>query len=132
MQESGFSLIELMIVLSIISLLSGFVYPAYSRYWVQLKRLEARLTLLEGSVRLEKYAGMSGQGYRGANLQILGLAEKTERGWYKLSLEEIDERQYRLVAQPTFQDAMCLELSGNAKGQRFYKGSGSYHDCWGV
>ena len=131
MKESGFSLIELMVVLSIISLLSCFAYPAYSRYWMQLKRLEARLMLLEGRIQLEKYAASSYRGYKGAGVQDLTLAHSSQNKWYTLALEGVNETEYTLIAKPIFKDLSCSELSCNAKNERFYKGQGSYHDCWG-
>jgi prepilin-type N-terminal cleavage/methylation domain-containing protein len=131
-REDGFSFIELMVVLAIISLLSCVAYPAYSGYWIQLKRLEARLALLEISMRLEKYASMSEQGYVGATFEKLGVNEKTERGWYQLSLIDLDDTHYTLIAQPTFKDKGCAQLSCNAQGKHSYQGKGSYRDCWGI
>jgi type IV pilus assembly protein PilE len=131
MRERGFSLIELMVVLAIISLLSCFAYLGYSHYLIQVKRLEGRLTLLEISMQLEKYAAIHHQGYREATLEKLGAAEQTKRGWYRLSLEDIDETHYTLIARPNFKDEKCNQLSCNAQGKRDYQGTGLYHDCWG-
>lgn len=53
--QSGFNLIELMIVVVIISLLAAISYPSYTRYVVESRRTDAQAALLRVSGELEKF-----------------------------------------------------------------------------
>jgi type IV pilus assembly protein PilE len=56
----GFSLIELMIVVAIISLLAGIAYPAYTSSVLKGKRAEGRAALLEMMQQQERYYSQYG------------------------------------------------------------------------
>jgi type IV pilus assembly protein PilE len=53
--QSGFSLIELMIVVVIIGILARFALPAYNDYVTRGKLVEATSALSDGRVRMEQY-----------------------------------------------------------------------------
>ena len=54
-RSAGFTLIELMVVVLVISILAMLGYPSYTDYLVRGRLAEARATLLEGRVRMEQY-----------------------------------------------------------------------------
>lgn len=54
-RSSGFSLIELMIVLAIIGILAAIAYPNYTEYVLRGKITEATVTLADTRVRLEQF-----------------------------------------------------------------------------
>ena len=51
----GFTLIELMIVVTIIGILAAITYPSYQNYVRKAKRVEAQTALTELVTKLQKY-----------------------------------------------------------------------------
>lgn len=129
--EEGFSLLELLMVLAIVSSLAALAYPMYAQYAVKARRLEARLTLLEIANRIEQTAIENNTHYIALSLAQLGHASQTEKGWYQLTLDEIDTHSYLVSATPRFQDPVCEKLSINHLGEKLSQGTGTAADCWG-
>jgi type IV pilus assembly protein PilE len=53
--RSGFTLVELMIVLAIVGILGAFAYPTYTGYIVRTRRTEGQVALVEAMQRQERY-----------------------------------------------------------------------------
>jgi type IV pilus assembly protein PilE len=53
--QRGFSLIEMLIVLAILSILGAAAYPSYTGYIVRTKRTEGQLALIEAMQQQERY-----------------------------------------------------------------------------
>ncbi|MDO9048832.1 MAG: type IV pilin protein [Methylobacter sp.] len=54
-RSSGFTLMELMIVVAIIGILTGIAYPSYTAYVIKGKRSDAKAALLQMQIAQEKY-----------------------------------------------------------------------------
>lgn len=54
MRQSGFTLIELMIVVAIIGILAGIAYPSYQQYVLRANRTDAQAILAETAQLMER------------------------------------------------------------------------------
>lgn len=59
-RQAGFTLIELMIVLVVISILMAIAIPQYQQYQLRAQRAQAQGDLLEAAQKLERYRMIQG------------------------------------------------------------------------
>lgn len=133
--ERGFTLIELMIVVTIIAILAAIVYPNYQNYILKSRRSDGK-TLLTGIAAREEQYFMDNKAYTN-NLANLGYAVNgdgtvtSEQGFYKVQVATPDAVSFNLTALPQghqTSDTDCGNLTLNeqqVKGQ-----SGASTDCW--
>ena len=73
-RSSGFTLIELMVVVGIIGILAAIAYPAYMQYVLKSHRAEAKAILTETAQFMERYFTTSGT-YVGGDTPALALSK---------------------------------------------------------
>ena len=126
---TGFTLIELMIVVAIIAILAAIAYPSYTSYRVKTNRVDVQTQMMNIAQRLQSYKSVN-HSYTGATLAGLGISSTyPDSGEYNLDLTiDGDNHGYLLKAEPnssTIQESngeICL----NQEGFKFWeKGS----DC---
>ena len=128
--QNGFTLIELMIVIAIISILAAIGYPAYQDSIRKAKRSDARAALLNASALQERWY-MNTSSYTTAITNIGGSTSK--EGFYTITVNNTvcgDNSCYELVATPAppHNDPACTTLTLNQLGQSGSTGTSS--DCW--
>lgn len=57
-KDRGFTLVEILIVLAIVSILGAIAYPGYMRHVAKMRRVEAQLALVETMQRQEQYRAL--------------------------------------------------------------------------
>ena len=106
--QLGFTFIELMIVVAIISLLASIAYPAYQRHIIKAKRSEVKAEMLEVATSLQRYKianfSFMKNGTTPVTLSDIGQPSslpKTGDSLYTLALSNVTAGTWRLTATPT-------------------------------
>ena len=119
--NSGFTLIELMIVIAIVGILAAVGYPAYSSYVVKAQRADAIHALLTESGRMEEF-------YLN-NDTYVGFVENTTspEGYYTIALSGETAFVYLLTAtRSPDNDPECTTFTYNQLGVK----GGESAFCW--
>lgn len=137
--QIGFTLIELMITLSVISILSMIAYPSYQEYIKKSRRLDAKNSLLDLASRQQKYFSINNKFSLNAN--DLGysslpadIASSNGSSFYKLSIASTDGGKTwtaTATAQGNQSSDKCGNFSITDKGvQSFSATTGTKNNCW--
>ncbi len=133
-RHTGFTLLELMIVVTIIGILASIAYPAYQDSVRKARRAEAKSALVEAANSMERYYTQNGS-YTGAVAGTTFSSTVPTNGqgtiFYNLTLASTTTT-FTITATPTAaqSDPQCANLSltqTNAKGET---GTGTVADCW--
>ena len=117
MNNKGFTLIELMIVVAIIGVITAFAYPAYRQHVLESNRFEAKSALMDLSqlqeeffVENNRFANNFGNGENSLDAERAGFVENNGRfisknskldlvnGYYELNLSSVTNDDYTLIA----------------------------------
>lgn len=96
-QGKGFTLLEMLVVLSIIAVLATLALPGYSAALQQGRRVDAISALLRLQLAQEQWRAHHAQ-Y--ASLAELGLTSLSSDGHYRLTLTAQDAAGYHAIAEP--------------------------------
>ncbi|QBL10198.1 type IV pilin protein [Rheinheimera sp. D18] len=133
-KQTGFSLVEVMIVVLIIGILASVAFPSYRDYVLTSNRTAAQACLMELSQVMERSYTQNMRynpnGFVLPNLQCRNdLAAR-----YTFALAAVAERTYRLSAAPTsIQSDGCGTLLLTHTGQKGAQGGFTAADvdrCW--
>ncbi|MGY0632654.1 type IV pilin protein [Luteimonas sp. A478] len=134
-RNSGFTLIELMVVVAIIAILAAIAYPSYENHVIKTRRATAATCLMEAAQYMERHYTTT-MSYAGVSvLPTFGCATDLS-GHYLISLESNNATSYKVQAAPSgrqeAKDTQCGILALDHTGVKSIKGgsAGSYKDCW--
>jgi type IV pilus assembly protein PilE len=135
-KASGFTLIELMIVLVIVGVLLGIALPAYQGYTLRSHRTDAHASLLDLAARQERFVAQNNSystEVSGATGLNLGRTSSNE-GYYNLSAAACAGGNiatcYVLTATAAgnqANDTACLTITYDSAGN---KSSSTPGECW--
>ena len=134
-KTSGFTLIELMIVVAIIGLLIGIAIPAYQSHMLKAHRADAQGILLDMAARQERFITQNNTYTTNvsANTGLNLGSTVSKEGYYNLSAAACGGGTiascYLLTATATggqTNDTDCLTLSYSSAGVK----SGTTGECW--
>ncbi len=134
--KSGFSLLELMIVLVIISLLLLLAYPNYQRYLKKQNRLSAYAEIIEVAAKIERET-LFIRNYEKAvdNLFTLpiNIPSDSKVTTYRLSIKA-DSKTYTIIAKPEALQVGDGRLTYQSSGKRcwyqYFDDSGGECKSW--
>lgn len=127
----GFTLIEVMVVIGVISVLAAIAWPMFTEQSLKNGRANAVIALTRISNELNKYYS-DNEGYTGYTVST---AVNNGLKNYTITLTQLTASQFTVTATPTgaqAADADCTTLTINHLGQKGYTGAApSSARCWG-
>lgn len=129
--QSGLTLIELMVTVSIIAIIAAVAFPAYERQSLKAKRTDGIGLLMEIASKQERY--IVDHGAFATTLSGLGYSSGlTSKGYYEVSLvTSNNDQSYLLTANPQGgqADDACGKLYLDNTGNRTWSET-SVENCW--
>ena len=131
-RPSGFTLIELMIVVAVVAILAAIAYPSYQEYVRKARRAQAKADLVEYAQLAERFHTVNNT-YAGFNLPaIKSPRENGAPQHYSLGFNPVSTASsFKIEAIPQNAQAndRCGTLSINQAGVKTHS-TGSYAECW--
>lgn len=132
---AGFTLVEVIIVVLIISVLAAIAYPAYQDSVVKARRNAAKACVMEATQFMERFFTTNALTYVGAPAVWTGCAAGTDvTNHYTVTPVAAGPRAFTVTATPRglqlAKDTECGTLSINNIGVKTRSGSESVDYCW--
>ncbi|NRP58500.1 type IV pilin protein [Marinobacterium sp. xm-d-564] len=130
--QKGFTLIELMIVVTIIGILAAIAYPAYQDYVLQAKRSDAMNSLAQARIDQEKYRANNTEFATSTELWGSAILDSNDH-YYTLSVVSNSSDSFVVKAEPVFSDLSCGTFAVDRDGSIDTFDGVNYADseCWG-
>ena len=128
--ETGFTLIELMIVVAVVAILAAIAYPSYQEYVMRSRRVEGQSLLNDAAARQERWRAQNGEYLTDGTASDIATKlkltqkEKSENGYYVLSVTKAADSSdggYTLTATRAgvqANDRKCGDFTLNATGKK--------------
>ena len=120
--QHGFTLVELMLVLTIAAMVAGIAYPSYTQYVLRSHRSHAQAQMLQAAHWMERAALTSGryptQAQHASALESLSTQLGSAR--YAIRIQSTDGSSFVITATPHHAQSQdpCGSLTLNQAGQR--------------
>lgn len=113
---SGFTLIELVIVVAIVGILATIAFPSYQQYIVQSRRAEAQSYMMELALRQERFRAAQSTYASTTGLSV------NNSSFYTFTASGTTESAYTIVATPqgaqATRDTACAQLTLDQSGTK--------------
>ena len=139
-RQSGFTLIELMIVVAIVGILIAVALPSYRNYVLRGDRAAARAGLLDAQLFMERFYATNSSFARtvGASTDDVALPSRltsvpADSPKYTIGVSTttaVTANTFLLEALPNGTDALCGTLTLTHTGVKGNGGTGTVADCW--
>ena len=132
-KQVGFTLVEILIAVAILSILMAIAVPSYNSYVMQSRRTDATVLLIQAAGEQQRYFTENNQ--FAPDMTTLGYGaddEPTENGHYTVA-SALTTNGFVLTATPQgaqISDTICGNLTINSVGVKGKSGSGTVADCW--
>lgn len=135
---AGFTLVELMIVVFIITLLAAIAYPTYMDQVVRVRRDAAKTCLSESAQFMERFYTTNlrfDQTLAGVPVALPPCNSGTDvTNFYTITLSAVGQRNYTLTAAPkpaqASRDGACGTLGIDNTGTKTKTGTDTVDYCW--
>lgn len=133
----GFTLLELLITLLIISILATISYPAYTHLQYRAHRADGQIALLNTAGYIEQYFNQYNT-YLNVTMAEINAPVDSPKGFYQITIpaDQLTPTSYVITAIPQKsqqKDAKCGVLAINSIGQKGREVNGQFlveSDCW--
>ena len=137
--QTGFTLVELIIVVAIISILASIAIPAYNGYVETSKRSDAQASLMALAIAQEKYRAQCpsyAQNFGSAincDTSTLNFSSSSDGGYYTLVIVagSVSAAGFTAQADPTFAQTSCDAADFQITEDGPDLGSDAKRACWG-
>lgn len=130
MKSRGFSLVELLIVVTVLGIMGAIAIPSYSNYVIRSNRSEGKALLMDAAARQERFFAQNN--VYASSVSDLRLDTQSSNKLYTLSIPTASTTDYKLQATP--QNAQvrdkCGSLTVTAAGVRDVTGTATKEECW--
>lgn len=130
-RQSGFTLLELMIVVAVIAILMSIAIPTYLRYSYRARRPDGQELLLRIANAQERYYATFN---RYGSLDEIGFEDPaiSEKKYYSATLPAVNSSTFTATAAPQGDQLKddCGSLSIDAVGNKSSSGTTTNGSCW--
>ena len=131
--DRGFTLIEMLITLVILSVLTIVAYPSYVAWIVKANRSDAMATLTQDQTLLERCYAQAFTYVGCASLPAFPQA--STQGFYSINISNLTATTYTLTATPVgpqVRDTICATMSLDQSGQKTAANNAAVSQtaCW--
>ncbi|MEM6937766.1 MAG: type IV pilin protein [Pseudomonadota bacterium] len=134
MRQQGFTLTEMLIVVTIVAIMASIAIPTYNEFTQRARRTEAKTALTQASQGLERCFTRFGV-YNNVScdtfVQVNG-GFNSESNWYTIT-GVVNAADYVLTANglgSQANDAKCGDYGVDELGQKTHTGSEDFEYCW--
>ena len=128
--QNGFTLIELMITIAIISIIVATAWPEYERHKTKNRRTDGINAITRAAQELQQcHTDIGGYTQKTTNAPCT-YTTGSNKGFYTISTVSISVDAFKIKATPSITDDECSTFTLTHLGQKEFSGSATAKRCW--